>query len=98
MSSRLPQIVVEIVSGDVYITHNLPDEPLVTLYDWDAADKIGFADAGRLNAEVSEGQKRVDDVHNEWAATQKEQEGPDYHNEVYDCTKDYLNDRDPWSD
>jgi hypothetical protein len=104
MSDRLPQIVVEVTGGDVYVTHNLGDPTLVTVYDYDLADAKGYEAAQVAQAEVTEGQKYVDECHDEWGRYVREQD-PDPHqqSELYDCSKDYWNDRGPendtyWSD
>lgn len=100
---RLKQIVVERTGGDVYITHNLDEDVLVSFYDWDYAEEHGFDLRESTDAEVTVGQKYVDECHNEWSrAARQEERDRDQQDDLYDCWKDYWNDRGPdedhWSD
>lgn len=101
MTERLAQIVVEVTGGDVYINHNLGDEVMVTLYDYDLAERedIEAANALSTQAEVTVGQSSVDESHKEWGRYVRERE--ESYREVYDCSKDYWNDHPPdevWAD
>lgn len=67
----LPEVVVEIIDGDVYVSHNLHDV-YITLYDYDGVEHKNLAFDTTHPVEVSEGQQAIRDAHDAYSSFARE--------------------------